>query len=397
MAISEAVHQVGGGAAAVLAIGTANPPNVVEQSTYPDYFFRVTNNEHKPELKEKFKRICEKSMIKKRHMVLTEEILKENPSLCCYMDENSLDIRHDIMVEEVPKLGAKAAIKALEEWGRPLSDITHVIFSAMGGADLPGADYKLIKLLELSPSTKRVMLYGLGCFSGGTVLRIAKDLAENNEDARVLIVCSEINAIFFRGLDDVHFDNFVCQAIFGDGAAAVVVGANPIPGVETPLFELVSTDQDILPDSEGAIEGHLREVGLTFHSISQVPNIIGKNIEKNLVKAFTPLGISDWNSLFWIVHPGGRAILDRVEEKLQLKQEKMRATRHVLSEYGNMSSVCVLFIMDEMRKRSAAEGKLTAGEGLDWGVLCGFGPGLTMETVVLRAFPVAGGLVSNGN
>ncbi|XP_039142624.1 chalcone synthase-like [Dioscorea cayenensis subsp. rotundata] len=386
MAISNEVDYEKAPTAAVLAIGTANPPNVVEQSTYPDYFFRVTNNEHKHELKEKFKRICEKSMIRKRHMFLTEEILKENSNLCSFKEENSLDTRHDIMVEEVPKLGAKAAIKALEEWGRPRSEITHVIFSAIGGPDLPGADYRLIKLLGFSPSTKRVMLYGLGCFAGGSVLRIAKDLAENNENARVLIVCSEINAVFFRGLDDVHFDNFVCQAIFGDGAAAVIVGANPIPGIETPIFELVSTDQSILPDSEGAIEGYLREVGLVFHSISQVPNIIAKNIENSLVKAFKPLGISDWNSLFWIVHPGGRAILDRVEEKLELKPEKMRATRHVLSEYGNMSSVCVLFIMDEMRKHSVKQGQSTTGEGLDYGVLYGFGPGLTMETVVLRAF-----------
>ncbi|KAJ0962828.1 hypothetical protein J5N97_027950 [Dioscorea zingiberensis] len=377
-----------GGLASVLAVGTASPPNFVYQDNFPDYYFRVTNNEHKVDLKEKFKRICEKSMIKKWHFFLTEEKLKENPNLCSFYEHPSLNTRHDIMVEEVPKLGAKATIKALEEWGRPRSEITHLIFCTTGGVDLPGADYQVIKLLGLSPYTKRVMLYSQGCFAGGTVMRIAKDLAENNENARVLIVCSEITAICFRGVDDFHIDNLVGQAMFADGSASAVIGANPIPGVETPYFELVSTDQFILPDSEGAIEGHLREVGLTFHLHNQVPNIIGKNIEKSLVKAFTPLGISDWNSLFWIAHPGGRAILDRIEEKLELKPEKMSAIRHVLSEYGNMSSVCVFFIMDEMRKRSAAEGKHTAGEGLEWGVLYGFGTGLTMETIVLHALPL---------
>jgi chalcone synthase len=173
--------------------------------------------------------------------------------------------------------------------------------------------------------------------------------------------------------------------LFGDGAAALVIGSDPVIGVEKPLFELVSAAQTILPDSDGAIDGHLREVGLTFHLLKDVPGLISKNVEKSLTEAFKPLGISDWNSLFWIAHPGGPAILDQVEAKLALKPEKLRATRHVLSEYGNMSSACVLFILDEMRKKSAEDGLQSTGEGLEWGVLFGFGPGLTVETVVLHS------------
>ncbi|KAH7658683.1 Naringenin-chalcone synthase protein [Dioscorea alata] len=390
----------GSGLASVLALGTANPPNVFYQDDFPDYYFRITNNEHRVELKEKFKRICERSMIKKRHFFLTEEILKQKPNLCSYMEENSLDTRQDILVEEVPKLGAKAAVKALEEWGRPLSEITHLIFCSNSGVDMPGADFQLIKLLGLPLSTKRIMLYCLGCYAGGTALRIAKDLAENNQNARVLVVCSEMTVIRFRGTDDVHMDCLIAQAIFGDGSAAAVVGANPVPGVETPFFELVFTDQVIIPDSEKTIHCQLREVGMTFQLLSDLPITISKNMEKGLLKVFKALGmsISDWNSLFWITHAGGRAIFDRIQEKLRLKPEKLKATRHVMSEYGNMVSCCVFFAMDEMRKRSMAEGLPTAGEGLEWGVLHGFGPGLTVETVVLRAPPLnSNGLVSNGN
>ncbi|XP_057489808.1 chalcone synthase 1-like [Actinidia eriantha] len=371
------------GPATVMAIGTSTPPNCVNQSEYPDYYFRITNSEHKTELKEKFKRMCEKSMIKKRYMYLTEEILKENPSVCAYMAP-SLDARQDMVVVEVPKLGKEAAQKAIKEWGQPKSKITHLVFCTTSGVDMPGADYQLTKLLGLRPSVKRLMMYQQGCFAGGTVLRLAKDLAENNKGARVLVVCSEITAVTFRGPSDTHLDSLVGQALFGDGAAAVIVGADPTE-VEKPLFELVSAAQTILPDSDGAIDGHLREVGLTFHLLKDVPGLISKNIEKSLVEAFKPLGISDWNSLFWIAHPGGPAILDQVELKLALKPEKLRATRHVLSEYGNMSSACVLFILDEMRKKSTEDGHKTTGEGLEWGVLFGFGPGLTVETVVLHS------------
>ncbi|KAH7857556.1 hypothetical protein Vadar_013989 [Vaccinium darrowii] len=372
------------GPATVLAIGTATPAHCVEQATYPDYYFRVTNSEHKAELKEKFQRMCDKSQIKKRYMYLTEEILKENPNVCAYMAP-SLDARQDMVVVEIPKLGKEAAVKAIKEWGQPKSKITHLVFCTTSGVDMPGADYQLTKLLGLRPSVKRLMMYQQGCFAGGTVLRLAKDLAENNKGARVLVVCSEITAVTFRGPSDSHLDSLVGQALFGDGAAAIIVGADPIPEVEKPLFEVVSAAQTILPDSDGAIDGHLREVGLTFHLLKDVPGLISKNIEKSLVEAFQPLGISDWNSIFWIAHPGGPAILDQVEQKLALKPEKLRATRHVLSEYGNMSSACVLFIMDEMRKKSAEDGFKTTGEGLDWGVLFGFGPGLTVETVVLHS------------
>nr|GMD84651.1 chalcone synthase [Ipomoea batatas]GMD84879.1 chalcone synthase [Ipomoea batatas]GME08101.1 chalcone synthase [Ipomoea batatas] len=372
------------GPATIMAIGTSTPPNCVDQSTYPDYYFRITNSDHMVELKEKFKRMCEKSMISKRYMHLTEEILKENPNICAYMAP-SLDARQDIVVVEVPKLGKEAAQKAIKEWGQPKSKITHLVFCTTSGVDMPGADYQLTKLLGLQPSVKRFMMYQQGCFAGGTVLRLAKDLAENNKGARVLVVCSEITAVTFRGPSDAHLDSLVGQALFGDGAAALIIGSDPVAEIERPLFQLVSAAQTILPDSGGAIDGHLREVGLTFHLLKDVPGLISKHIEKSLNEAFEPLGIRDWNSLFWIAHPGGPAILDQVEAKLELKPEKLRATRHVLSEYGNMSSACVLFILDEMRKASSKEGLNTTGEGLEWGVLFGFGPGLTVETVVLHS------------
>ncbi|RVX06944.1 Chalcone synthase [Vitis vinifera] len=320
------------GPATVLAIGTATPANCVYQADYPDYYFRITN------------RMVKKSMINKRYMHLTEEILKENPNVCAYMAP-SLDARQDMVVVEVPKLGKEAAAKAIKEWGQPKSKITHLVFCTTSGVDMPGADYQLTKLLGLKPSVKRLMMYQQGCFAGGTVLRLAKDLAENNAGSRVLVVCSEITAVTFRGPSDTHLDSLVGQALFGDGAAAVIIGADPDTKIERPLFELVSAAQTILPDSEGAIDGHLREVGLTFHLLKDVPGLISKNIEKSLVEAFTPIGISDWNSLFWIAHPGGPAILDQ----------------------------------------SIEEGKGSTGEGLEWGVLFGFGPGLTVETVVLHS------------
>ncbi|RVW58540.1 Chalcone synthase [Vitis vinifera] len=258
------------GPATILAIGTALPDNCFPQAEFPDFFFRVTKSEHLTQLKEKFKLICERTMIKKRYMHLSEKIIKENPNIGA-----SLDARQDIANVEVPKLGKIAAVNAIGEWGQPKSRITHLVFCTTTSLHMPGADYQLAKILGLEPKVKRVMLYLQGCFGGGTVLRMAKDLAENNVGARVLVVCSEIITTTFRG----------------------------------------------------------------------------------------------------------RAILDQIEAKLSLEKEKLEVSRHVLREYGNIVSSCVFFVMDEMRKKSFKEEKATTGEGLEWGVLLGFGPGLTVETL----------------
>jgi chalcone synthase len=192
-------------------------------------------------------------MIKKRYIHLTEEILKENPNISTYEDP-SLDARQDMLIKEVPKLGEKAASKAIKEWGRPKSEITHLIFCSTSGVDMPGADYQLIKILNLNPSTKKFMLYHQGCFAGGTVLRLAKDLAENNIGARVLVVCSEITSVVsFHGPDENHMDFLVAHVLFGDGASSVIVGSDPDTTIERPLFYIVSASETILPNSEGKV------------------------------------------------------------------------------------------------------------------------------------------------
>lgn len=80
--------------------------------------------------------------------------------------------------------------------------------------------------------------------------------------------------------------------------------------------------------------------------------------------------------------------MNAIETKLGLEQSKLATARHVFSEFGNMQSATVYFVMDELRKRSAAENRATTGDGLRWGVLFGFGPGISIETVVLQSVPL---------
>src|ERR1700738_611510 len=103
--------------------------------------------------------------VDKRHMVVRRELLEETPSLASYMD-NSMSARHDIVMEWVPKLAKEAAEKAIKEWGRSVSDITHIVFAPTSVINMPGVDLLVAKSLGLSPKVRRVMMYQTGCWGG---------------------------------------------------------------------------------------------------------------------------------------------------------------------------------------------------------------------------------------
>ncbi|CAL4981209.1 unnamed protein product [Urochloa decumbens] len=372
--------------AAILAIGTSNPPNCMPQDEYADWYFRVTKSEHLEELKAKMKRICDKSEIKKRYFHHSEELIIRHPEFLADTIP-SIDTRLDITANAMPELAAVAARKAICEWGRPASEITHLVVSTYSGAHMPGADLQLASLLGINHSVQRTMLYYHGCAAASSALRVAKEIAENNRGARVLVACAELSLIFFQTPDESRHDTLVMQALFGDGGGAVIVGSDPETTIERPLFELVSAAQAVIPKTEHSVCLKLSKNGMDYHLSNELPMLVAENMEKCLADACRPLSLrGDWNDLFWVVHPGGRAILDSFEECLNLKQGKLSASRQVLSEYGNMSGAGTIFVLDEMRRRlHDNHGDEDFIKKCEWGAMVGLGPGVTVETMLMRA------------
>ncbi|CAN6372229.1 unnamed protein product [Urochloa humidicola] len=381
------------GPAAMLAIGTAYPANCIQQDEFTDWYFRVTKSEHLTELKAKLKKICEKSGIKKRHFHHTEEMIGGHPEI---IDRAmpSLGARQGMTAHAAHTLAADAASRAIATWGRPAADITHLVVSSNAGAPTqePGADFRLAGLLGLRPSVRRTLLYQHGCSAGLAALRVAKDIAENNRGARVLVACTQAHLLLFSSPNEDHIDQLVIMALFGDGAGAVVVGADADPA-ERPVFHMVSASQTTMPGTEEAVTMNLSEKGLLDTVLSvEVPALVRDSIERCVADTLAPLGLpkdvgdGGWNRLFWVVHPGGRAVLDSYEEALGLEAGKLAASRHVLSEYGNMSGATVIFVLDEIRRRRQDESdKEVKEKDCQWGVMSALGPGLTIETLVLHA------------
>ncbi|KAM0935207.1 putative chalcone/stilbene synthase, polyketide synthase, type III, thiolase [Dioscorea sansibarensis] len=321
--------------------------------------------------------------VKTRYVVMTDEILKQYPELASD-GVPTIKQRLEISNKAVTEMAVDASNACILKWGRPASAITHLVYVSSSEARFPGGDLHLAQALSLSPDVRRTSLYFMGCSGGVAGLRAAKDIAENIPGSRVLLATSETTVVGYRPPSHDRPYDLVGVALFGDGAGAVIVGADPVVGLENPLFELLGTRQCFLPGTEKTIDGRLTENGINFKLGRELPQIIEDNLEEFCEKLVG--GIDQdirvkYEEMFWAVHPGGPAILDRVEKRLGLSPEKLAASRRALRDYGNASSNTIVYVLEYMVEESKKEEKKKEGE---LGFMLAFGPGVTFEGILAR-------------
>ncbi|CAA7026130.1 unnamed protein product [Microthlaspi erraticum] len=368
------------GKATVLALGKAFPSQVVPQENLVEGFLRDTKCDD-PSIKQKLEHLCKTTTVKTRYTVLSREILNKYPELTT---EGSPTIKQrlEIANEAVVEMALEASLSCIKEWGRPVGDITHIVYVSSSEIRLPGGDLYLSAKLGLRNDVNRVMLYFLGCYGGVTGLRVAKDIAENNPGSRVLLTTSETTILGFRPPNKARPYDLVGAALFGDGAAAVIIGAEPRES-EAPFMELHYAVQQFLPGTQNVIDGRLTEEGINFKLGRDLPQKIEENIEEFCKKLMGKAGDDsmEFNDMFWAVHPGGPAILNRLETKLKLEGEKLESSRRALVDYGNVSSNTILYVMENMRDELKKKGDAAQ----EWGLGLAFGPGITFEGLLLRS------------
>ncbi|THF96478.1 type III polyketide synthase A-like [Camellia sinensis] len=369
------------GKATILAMGKAFPSQLIPQDCLVEGYIRDTKCEDLS-IKEKLERLCKTTTVKTRYTVMSKEILNKYPELATE-GSPTIQQRLEIANPAVLEMAMEASLACIKEWGRPAQDITHIVYVSSSEIRLPGGDLYLATQLGLRSDVGRVMLYFLGCYGGVTGLRVAKDITENNPGSRVLITTSETTILGFRPPNKARPYDLVGAALFGDGAAAAIVGTDPFLGTESPFMELNYAVQQFLPGTHNVIDGRLSEEGINFKLGRELPQKIEDNIEefcKKIVVEKGGLGLSDFNELFWAVHPGGPAILNRLESTLKLRSEKLECSRRALMDFGNVSSNTIFYVMEyvreELRKKEGGE---------EWGLALAFGPGITFEGILIRS------------
>ncbi|CAK8541334.1 unnamed protein product [Lathyrus sativus] len=365
------------GKATILALGKAFPSQVLPQECLVEGYIRDTKCED-VYIKEKLERLCKNTTVKTRYTVMSKEILDKHPELAI---EGVPTIRQKLEIANpaVVEMATRACKACIKEWGRSPQDITHIVYVSSSEIRLPGGDLYLANELGLNTDVNRVMLYFLGCYGGVTGLRVAKDIAENNPGSRVLLTTSETTILGFRAPNKARPYDLVGAALFGDGAAAAIIGTNPVLGQESPFMELNYAVQKFLPDTQNVIDGRITEEGINFKLGRDLPQKIEDNIEEFCNKIMAKCDVKNFNELFWAVHPGGPAILNKLENTLKLKSDKLECSRKALMDYGNVSSNTIFYVMEYMRDYLKEDGSE------EWGLGLAFGPGITFEGILLRS------------
>jgi alpha-pyrone synthase len=282
--------------------------------------------------------------------------------------------RMEIYKEHALPLAVQAMKNCLEKSSktRP-SDITHLIVASCTGMYAPGIDIDIIEELGLKRETERTCIQFMGCYAAFNALKTADYISRANPDAIVAIVCVELCTIHFQ--KEKGRDTMVSNALFSDGAAAVLVSGKPGPGIN---LKMDSFRCMLAPDSKKEMAWQIGDSGFEMVLSSYVPNVIKSGIKDLTNQLLQNLNLSLGQVDYFAIHPGGRRILEVCEEELGLSKEDNCHAYKTLREYGNMSSPTVLFVINSIMQKliSTDTGKKILSFA--------FGPGLTMESMLLE-------------
>jgi predicted naringenin-chalcone synthase len=316
-------------------------------------------------------RIYSQSGIEKRYSVVKDFVLGA-PEGPFYEPENhtlklpSTKVRNDIYTEEAKKLFVCAAQKVLRASTFEAKDISHVVTVSCTGFFAPGPDYYIVKELGLPPSTHRYHVGFMGCFAAFPALKMAQAFCEADPNAVVLVISLELCSLHLQRSVDI--DTIVAASVFADGGAAVIVSAKEPQGSALRADTFATT---ITPTGEEDMAWTIGDTGFDIVLSTYVPDILESNIQSVVQPLLEQASLTKSDVRHWAVHPGGRAILDKVRNGLDLDEAQLSIPRAVLRDYGNMSSATILFVLKDMLREAKNNEKIYA---------MAFGPGLTVES-----------------
>lgn len=342
----------------ILAVGTANPPQRYTQQEIYDLICRYSSFYRS----ERIRHIFMNSDIDTRH--LSFDIGTIDP-------RETPDELHRRFRTGSVEVGRQAIERCLRTAGSPAKDIDCLIVVSCTGYLCPGLSSLLTKELNLRTDIQRADLLGMGCAGALPGLQRAYDFVKAHPGKRALLLTVEIcSACYF--IDD-SLETVVGNAICADGAAAVLIGMTEQAAI--PKMEGFATLlEPSLIDTVGfeQREGKLRII--LSKDIRDIAGSLGKQVITNLLSAH---GLAQDNIAYWILHSGGRKVIDNLQQTLQLSDADVQHSKRVLRHFGNMSSPTVLFVLQE----TLAHGNVRPG---DLGVMLAMGPGLALEAALLQ-------------
>ncbi|HSF53565.1 MAG TPA: type III polyketide synthase [Algoriphagus sp.] len=352
----------------IVSIGLSNPGAPIPQSEIAR-FMQLAHQLDETEGR-RLGFLYRKTGIDSRHSVLEDfdklsvedfTFFPKNQTLCPFPGTKA---RMDVFQKTAPNLAYQAAISCLDQAGEKTSSMTHLILVSCTGMVAPGVELQLMEKLGLDDSVERYCVHFMGCYAAFTGLKLADKILRSEPEAKVLLVSVELCTLHFQ--KEYSEDNLLANSIFGDGAAAALV-MNSEKGLKINSYL-----SQVLREGELDMAWGIGDFGFEMKLSKFIPTLLDQGI-RQLKEAFEKkFKLSQIKN--FAIHPGGKQILQKVQEAFELGPEVNFHAMEVLRQFGNMSSATILFVLERMMKDPDVRGEILS---------MGFGPGLTLETLHL--------------
>ncbi|MEO3872986.1 3-oxoacyl-[acyl-carrier-protein] synthase III C-terminal domain-containing protein [Nonomuraea sp. B12E4] len=336
----------------ISGVQTVLPDHRYEQAEITEAFSRLTR--------------CDEELLQHFHAATGVEGRNLALPLADYPKLDSFARANDAFIEIALDLGEQALRGALKKADVRPEKIDHLLFCSTTGLATPSLDAKLAQRMGLRPDVKRVPVFGLGCAAGAAGLSRLHDYLRGWPDHVAVLVCVELCSLTIQR-DDTSIANLVASGLFGDAAGAVVAtGRGPGP-------EVVATRSRLYPGTEHLMGWEVGEYGFRIVLDSDLTGFVEQVLAADIKSFLADYGLTPEQVATWICHPGGPKVIAKIVETLGLAPRALEVTWRSLREFGNLSSVSVLHVLQETRGRSGAPA-----------VLLALGPGFSAELLLLH-------------
>lgn len=360
----------------ITAIGIANPPHKFSQSKIADFMVKSMQLNHNES--RLLHTIFKASGIEFRHSVL--EDYGRDTDFTFY--SNSPDFepfpttekRLSIFSENVLTLSSNAVDNMLQSVPDfDVKEVTHLIVVCCTGMYAPGLDIDLVKKYNLSPSVSRTGINFMGCYAAFNAIKVADAFCHQDENAKILVVCTELCSLHFQKTPTE--DNLLANALFADGSAALLVESKTKANLRLKPENFHTA---LIVEGGKDMAWTIGDLGFEMKLSTYVPSIIKNGIGELTETLLNKISKKLKDIRFLAIHPGGKKILENIEQELGIPKEKNQAAYCVLRNYGNMSSPTILFVLHSIFNKIRSEDKN------EYILSFAFGPGLTLESMVLK-------------
>lgn len=310
----------------------------------------------------KVKKIFEGAAVDKRYSIMDPIEVFTN---------TSFEGKNDIYIREVIDLGEKVLAKALNKAGWNPKDLDYIITVSCTGIMIPSLDAFLINKLNLRQDIVRLPVTEMGCAAGISGMIYARNFLQSNPGKRAAVIAVESPTATFQ-LDDFSMANIVSAAIFGDGAACVMLSSH-----EDDLGpEIVADEMYHFFDNIHMMGFKLTNAGLQMVLDVAVPDTIAEHFPDIIHPFLAKNNLTIENVDHLIFHPGGKKIIQTVEDLFGGMGKNIDDTKEVLRLFGNMSSATVLYVLERIMDNKPSKGEK--------GLMLSFGPGFSAQRILLE-------------